>query len=78
MNIVTAKAVHTVRAHCALNEIVPLHPILVGGTVCKVRKALHAELVFLELPIIVEIFSDVETHGPVIISRRDRLLRGWP
>lgn len=38
MHIVTAKAAHAVGIHLAGNEIVSLHPILVGRAVTKMRE----------------------------------------
>ena len=40
---------------CALHEIVPLHAVLVRGSVGKMREGLLAQLVFFQLP---EILSD--------------------
>ena len=52
MRIVAAKTRDAASIHQALHEIVALHPVLVRGSVRKVRKGKIAELMFFELPVV--------------------------
>ena len=76
MNIMAAKAGHSVRVHRARDEIISLHPVLVRGAVREVRESRLAELVFLQFPELPEIQPDMEANGPVVILPLDRAF-GW-
>ena len=68
MRIVTAEAGHSARIHQALNKIISLHAILVGGAVGKMRKGQFAEFVLFEIPEIGELETHVESDRPVVIA----------
>jgi hypothetical protein len=63
MHIMAAKARDTACVHNAGHEIVPLHPILVRRPVRKMRERRLAELVFFELPEVVQIKTYMKTNG---------------
>jgi hypothetical protein len=72
MNVMAAKASHSVCVHRARDEIVALHPVLVRGAICEMRKARLAQLVFFQPPEVSEIQPDMETNRPIIILPLDR------
>lgn len=66
VDIVTAGAGHSVSIHHALDEIIPLHPILVCRAICKVQKVGLSKGDVFELPIIGQMQTDVIADRPVI------------
>ena len=66
VRVMTRRARDAPAIHDALDEIVALHAILVGGAVGKVRERGFAERVRLELPIILQPQSDVVADRPVV------------
>ena len=55
MHIVATEAGDAAAVHYALNEVISLHAVFVGGAVGEMREGGFAELVILELPIILQI-----------------------
>ena len=54
VHVVATEAGYASAIHQALNKIITLHPVLMAGSICKMRKARLTELVFFQLP---EIFQ---------------------
>jgi hypothetical protein len=52
VHVMATEAGDAVRIHRAGHEIVALHSIFVGGSVCEVREGLLAKLVIFQLPIV--------------------------
>jgi hypothetical protein len=50
MNIVATEAGNPAPVHNALNEVVPLHAVLMRSPIRKMREGRLAQLVLLELP----------------------------
>ena len=75
VHVVTTGAGDAAPIHDALYEIVALHAILVRCTVRKMSEARLAELVLFELPIILEVESDVESDRPVVVFALDGILK---
>src|SRR6185369_4334013 len=65
VRIVTAETADAPPVHQALDEVVPLHPILVTGTVREMREGGLPELVLFELPVVFELIALVEPDWPV-------------
>ena len=61
--------------HDALDEVVALHPVLVGGAVGEVREGRFAEFVIFESPEILEVLPDLESYRPVVVVSFDRVLQ---
>jgi len=77
MNIVTIEACDSASIHYALHEIIPLHPVLTCGAVCKMRECGFAQSVFFERPKVFQLESHAVTHGPVEIFAINWICR-WP
>src|ERR1700719_483104 len=74
MRVVARGARDAAGVHQALDEIVALHPVLVGGAVGKVGEGGFAQFMFFQLPIIGEILADVKAYRPIVIFAFDRVL----
>src|SRR6185503_19141677 len=75
MRIMAAETGHAVLVHRALDEIIPLHPVLVRGAVREMRERRLAEFVLLELPVIFQVAAHLKTNRPVVILTGDRILQ---
>ena len=75
MHVMATEAGHAPCIHETRNKVVALHAVLVSGAVCKVCERRLAELVFFQLPEILEIPAGLETHGPVPVFSRDRIFQ---
>src|SRR5438477_1927545 len=73
-----AEAGDTAPIHHALHEIVPLHAILVRGTVGEMCERRRAELVLLELPVVAQIPALMEPDGPVVVLAKHRVGKRLP
>jgi len=71
VNVVAIEAGYAAAVHDALDEIVALHTVFVGGAIGKMGEGLFAELVILELPEIGEVKAGVVADGPVVIFSFD-------
>jgi len=67
MNIVARKAGDPSAVHYALNEVIPLHAILMSGAIGEMREGHFTECVVFELPKIAEVESDAIADRPVVI-----------
>ena len=74
MHVVTTEAGHATRIHDTADEIVALHPVLVPCAVGEVSEGRLAELMFLELPEILQIEAHMKAHWPVIVFALYRTL----
>jgi len=74
MNIVATEAGHAARIHQTVHKIVALHPILVRGTIGEVRERRLAQLMILQLPVIVELEAGPITDRPIVILAGDGVL----
>lgn len=72
MNVVARETGNSASVHHALHEVVPLHPILVRGSVCKMCEGRLAKLVVFELPKILQLQSGLKAHGPIVIFTVNR------
>src|SRR3954454_8367090 len=73
-----AEAGYAVGVHCALHEIVALHAILMSCSIGEMSEGSFTQLVIFQLPVILEVFAHIETHGPIVISALDRVLQRAP
>ena len=78
MHIVATEACDPAPIHHALHEVIALHAIFVRRAVGKMREAGLAELMFFELPVILQVKPHMETHGPVVILALDRISERTP
>ena len=62
----------------ALDEIVALHAVLVGGAVREMGERLFAQFVLFQFPEILQIQSDVEPDRPVVVFAVDRIGQRLP
>jgi hypothetical protein len=67
VDVVTVETGYAVFVHGALDEVVPLHAILVGCPIGKVREARLTQLVLFQLPEVAEVPSLMEPDRPVVI-----------
>src|SRR5580692_184526 len=72
VHVVAIETGYSAAVHHALDEIVSLHAVFVRGTVGEMSKALFAELVVFELPVIAQILAYVIADRPVVIIAPDR------
>jgi len=70
MNIVAREAGDASAVHYALNEVIALHAILVGGAIGEMREGHLTEGVVFELPKIAEVESDAIADRPRNTSLR--------
>ena len=75
MRIVTARAGHAVAIHHALHEVVALHAVLVCRAIREMREGGLAELVFFEVPEILQLFALLESRRPVHVLAFDRVMQ---
>ena len=73
VHIVAIETGDAAAVHHTLREIVSLHAVLVGRAVGKMRKAQFAQLVLLELPVILQLEPNVIADRPVVIIAFDRI-----
>ena len=71
--IVATETRDAARVHEALNEIVPLHAVLVGGPIGEVREAYFSKLVLLQSPEVRQVQSNMKADGPIVILSLDRI-----
>src|SRR5262245_52796281 len=76
MNVVAAETRDPALVHRTLHEVVPLHPILVSGAIGEVRESCFTDLVFFQLPEVLQIAPLVESHRPVVVLALDRVVEG--
>jgi hypothetical protein len=76
VDVVAAETGDAARVHNARHKIVALHAILVPGAVREMRESCLTELVFFQLPEILQIQAHMESNRPVIILPFDRALWG--
>src|SRR3984893_1193816 len=75
MDIVAAEAGDTSRIHDTLHKVVALHPILMPCAIRKMGESRVAELMFLELPEVLQIESLTEADSPVVVLPGDWILQ---
>ena len=63
VDVMTTETTDAVGIHCALNKVIPLHPVLVSRSIGEVGEALLPELVLLQLPEILQVHPDVKPTG---------------
>jgi hypothetical protein len=73
VHIVAAETGDAAPVHHALNEIVALHPILVGGAVGEIVKIRLAQRVIFELPELLKLRARMIADGPVVVFSLDRI-----
>ena len=71
MNIMAREAGDPSAVHYALNEVIALHAILMGGAIGEMREGHFTEGVVFELPKIAEVESDAIADRPVVIRPFD-------
>jgi len=67
MNIMAREAGDPSAVHYALNEVIPLHAILMSGAIGEMREGHFTEGVVFELPKIAEVESGAIANRPVVI-----------
>jgi hypothetical protein len=75
VHVVAAETRDAARIHQALDEVVPLHPVLVAGCVGKVRERRLTELVLFEFPEVLQRSALMEADGPVVVLPGNRALQ---
>jgi len=78
VRVVATEAGDTAAIHHARDEIVALHPILVSSAVRKMRERRFTELVLFEPPEVFQLLALIESHGPVVVTARDRVAERLP
>ena len=66
MHIMAGRACDTVLVHNALHEVIPLHPVLVCGSVREMGERRLTQGDVFELPIIFKVKTGVVSNGPVV------------
>ena len=66
MHIMAGRACDTVLVHNALHEVIPLHSVLVCGSVREMGERRLTQGDVFELPIIFKVKTDVVSDGPVV------------
>ena len=66
MHVVAGRAGDTVLVHDALHKVIALHAVLVGGSVREVGERRLAQFDVFQLPIILEVKTDVVSNRPVV------------
>ena len=74
VGVVTTEAGDASVIHDALHEIVSLHPVLMSRVIGEVRERQLAELVFLELPEVLQTATLMKTDRPVVVLTFNRIL----
>src|SRR4029077_18368546 len=59
--------------HPAPDEIIPLHPVLVGRPVGPVREGVLAETMFFEIPGCAQPVTGLVAHGPIVVPALERI-----
>src|ERR1700694_360290 len=78
MRVVASETGDAVRVHKASNEVVALHPILMGGPVREMRERCLAEFVIFQLPEILQTLPHMESYGPIVGLSHARSCQGLP
>ena len=78
VDVMATVAADAVRIHGALDKIIALHAVLVRRTICEMSESLLAQLVFFQLPEVLQIESNSKANGPVIIRAVDRVRERLP
>src|SRR5262245_20552581 len=73
VDVMAAEAGHAALVHLTLDEVVPLHPVLVTRAVGEVRERLLAQLVLLQAPEVLELPALMESNRPVVVLAIDRI-----
>ena len=76
VNIMAVVAGDSTRIHQALHEIIPLHPVLVRGTVAVMCKGGRPKSVLLEFPVVTQVQAHAESDGPVVVFAVDGIRFG--
>ena len=76
MWIVATEAGHSARIHETCDEIVPLHSVLMGCSICKVREGCLSKFVFFQLPEVRQLQTDMKAHRPIVVFPVDRVFQG--
>ena len=74
MHIVAAEALYPTRVHHALNEIIPLHAVLVSGSVREMRERRFPKPVLFQFPEIFQFAAHMKAHRPIVILAINRVL----
>ena len=78
MRIVATETGNAPSVHEAGDEIIPLHPVLMGRSVGEVCEGRFAELVFLQLPEVPQVQADMKADRPVVVFSFDRIFQRPP
>jgi hypothetical protein len=65
MNIMAIEARNSAPIHHALNEVIPLHAVLMRGAVSEMHEAGLAERMILETPKVFEVATSTIADGPI-------------
>jgi hypothetical protein len=73
--VMTGGARHAMLIHDALDEVVTLHSVLVGGSIGEVGERGLAKSVIFKRPIVLEMETDAIADGPVVRFALDLFLQ---
>jgi hypothetical protein len=76
VNVVAVEAAQVPMIHIALNEVIALHAIFVGGAVGVLIKVGGTGFQLFKLPVVGEPIAGEETDRPVVIAAGDGILEG--
>lgn len=71
VNLVAIRAADLAVIHIALNEVVPLHPVLVCRHISILIEVGRPGLQFFELPVVRKLLADFKAYRPVIVFALD-------
>ncbi len=78
VDVVTARALNAAAVHQTLHVIVPLHAVFMSRSICKMGKRRFTQLVFFQLPVILQISANLEAHRPIVVFAFDRIVQWLP
>src|SRR3978361_1636707 len=73
VDLMAIRAADLAMVHIALNEVVPLHPILWCCHIGVLIKVCRPGLQLFELPIVGELLANFKAYRPVIVFALDRI-----
>lgn len=74
----TIEAAQLTVIHIALNEVISLHPVFMGGQIGVLIEVCLPRLEFLKLPVISEPLPYQKAHGTVIVFARNGVVERLP
>ena len=66
MRVMATEASNPARVHKTGNEVIALHPILMGCPVGEMCEGCLAKFVLLQFPEVVQVLAHIEADGPIV------------